>query len=152
MTEEATSGCSIARSLEVVGDRWTLLILRDLFTGMHRFEEFRTHLGIARNILSSRLNRLVQEEITERRRYQTSPDRSEYWLTAKGRALQPVIMALMAWGDDYLAGPDGPPVVLLHRTCGYPTRPGETCSHCGGELRPRNLAALPRGEGSVLTG
>src|SRR5215218_10310435 len=95
--------CSIARALEVVGERWTLLILRDLALGSTRFDQLQESLGIATNVLSSRLERLGAEELVERRRYQERPERHEYLLTEKGRALTPALIALMKWGDRYYA-------------------------------------------------
>src|SRR5882762_4085093 len=109
--------CSVARALETVGDRWTMLIVRDVMLGFRRFDDFQRHLGIARNTLTDRLSRLVEEGILERRRYQERPERHEYRLTRKGIDLWPVVVSLLKWGDRYLA-PDGPPRVLRHRDCG----------------------------------
>src|SRR5215207_10126911 len=105
--------CSVARTLDVVGERWTLLILRDAFNGVRRFEDFQQSLGIARNILTDRLQTLAAQGVLERRRYQEHPERFEYRLTDKGRDLFPVLVALLHWGDAWYA-PDGPPRVLLH--------------------------------------
>ena len=114
--------CSIARSLELVGERWTLLILRDLFLGHRRFEALQSRLGIARNVLAARLEKLVAAGIVERRRYSERPLRHEYRLTAKGRDLWPVLVALMQWGDRH-AAPAGPPVLLAHDgSAASPTR------------------------------
>src|SRR5919197_5982231 len=110
--------CSVARTLEVVGERWTILILRDALIGVRRFDQFLNRLGIARNVLTDRLNRLVDNGILERVAYQERPLRHEYHLTRKGRELTPVIVTLMEWGDRYLAGDDGPPVTIEHRDCG----------------------------------
>ena len=95
--------CSIARALEIVGERWTLLIVRDCFLGLRRFEEFQQSLGVARNVLTSRLNRLVEEGILERVRYSERPARYEYRLTSKGRDLQIALAGLRQWGDRYLS-------------------------------------------------
>jgi DNA-binding HxlR family transcriptional regulator len=95
--------CSIARSLEIVGERWTLLIVRDCFLGLRRFEEFQQSLGVARNVLTDRLNRLVEEGILERVRYSERPERYEYRLTTKGRDLQIALAGLRQWGDRYLS-------------------------------------------------
>jgi DNA-binding HxlR family transcriptional regulator len=95
--------CSIARSLEVIGDRWTLLIVRDLVLGLSRFDEFLESLGVASNVLTERLNRLVDEGIAERVRYNERPERFEYRLTAKGRELGLVLLALMQWGDRHIS-------------------------------------------------
>ncbi|TML52201.1 MAG: helix-turn-helix transcriptional regulator [Actinobacteria bacterium] len=106
--------CSIARSLELVGDRWTLLIVRDLILGLSRFDEFVESLGIASNVLTDRLNRLVEEEIAERIPYSERPDRFEYRLTAKGRELGPVLLALMQWGDRHVS--KKPPRIARRRS------------------------------------
>jgi DNA-binding HxlR family transcriptional regulator len=106
--------CSIARALEVVGERWTLLIVRDAFLGLRRFDEFQESLGIARNVLTDRLNRLVEEGILERVRYSERPERHEYRLTAKGRELNIALTALRQWGDTYLS--EKPPRLLRRKT------------------------------------
>jgi DNA-binding HxlR family transcriptional regulator len=106
--------CSIARSLELIGDRWTLLIVRDLVLGLRRFDEFLASLGIASNVLTDRLNRLVEEEVVERVRYSKRPERFEYQLTAKGRELGPVLLALMQWGDRHIS--DKPPRIARRRS------------------------------------
>jgi DNA-binding HxlR family transcriptional regulator len=106
--------CSIARALEVVGERWTLLIVRDAFLGLHRFDEFRESLGIASNVLTDRLNRLVDEDILERVRYSKRPERYEYRLTTKGRDLSVALAGLRQWGDTYLS--KQPPVALRRRS------------------------------------
>jgi DNA-binding HxlR family transcriptional regulator len=106
--------CSIARALEVVGERWTLLIIRDAFLGLSRFDQFQESLGIARNVLTDRLNRLVEEGILERVRYSERPERYEYRLTTKGRDLQIALAGLRQWGDAYLS--DKPPRLLRRRS------------------------------------
>src|SRR3954463_8086860 len=103
--------CSVARTLEIVGERWTLLIVRDAFFGVRRFDDFQRSLGIARNVLQGRLERLVEEGILERVRYQERPERFEYRLTEKGLDLWPVVVSLLAWGDRH-AAPDGPAMIL----------------------------------------
>lgn len=135
--------CSVAQTLEQVGEWWTLLIVRDLFRfkDLHRFEEIQADLGIARNILSDRLNRLVESGIVEKRRYQERPERFEYHLTQKGIDLMPVIVTLMAWGDKYGEWDAGPPVVLHHRDCDHDTHAVIACAHCGDPLTPHNLRA-----------
>jgi DNA-binding HxlR family transcriptional regulator len=137
--------CSIAQTLEQVGEWWTLLIVRDLFRfkDLHRFEEIQADLGIARNILSDRLSRLVAGGIVEKRRYQERPERFEYHLTPKGVDLMPVILTLMAWGDKYGGWDDGPPVVLHHKACDHDTHAIVACAHCGEELDPRSLRSRP---------
>ena len=128
-----TQNCSVARALEVVGERWSLLIVRDLMLGYRRFDELHERLGIARNVLASRLDLLVEEGVLERRLYQERPPRHEYHLTAKGRDLWPVIIALSSWGDRYLQ--DGaPPVVIEHRDCGGRINDRRICERCGAEL------------------
>jgi DNA-binding HxlR family transcriptional regulator len=109
---EGQEHCGVARSLEIVGERWTLLIVRDAFLGMRRFEEFQDDLGIARNVLTDRLNRLVDEEIFERVLYNERPERYEYKLTKKGRDLSLALTALRQWGDEYLTEK---PVRVLRR-------------------------------------
>lgn len=126
--------CSIARAVEVVGQRWTPLVLRDLFAGMTRFEDIRRDLGIASNILAARLDELERHGVVERRRYQSAPPRYEYVLTDKGRDLYPVIATLVAWGDKWLAGEDGPPALIVHTECGHATTAKTVCAECGGEL------------------
>ncbi len=111
-----TQNCSVARALEVVGERWSLLLVRDLMLGFHRFDELQERLGIARNVLASRLERLTDEGVVERHLYQEHPPRHEYRLTEKGLDLWPVIVGLLSWGDRSLV--DEPPVVLEHRGCG----------------------------------
>lgn len=123
--------CSIARALEVVGERWTLLVLRDVFLGVHRFDELVASLGVTRTVLTHRLRKLVDEGVLERHRYQERPDRYAYRLTDKGRALLPVLAALLHWGDAYYAGPDGPPRLLLHRGCGGELVDAQHCRRCG---------------------
>ncbi|MFD7657009.1 winged helix-turn-helix transcriptional regulator [Actinosynnema sp. NPDC059797] len=126
--------CSIARSLEVVGERWTLLIVRDAFHGVTRFDGFLNCLPIARNVLSDRLNGLVDHGVMERVLYQDRPPRHEYRLTAKGRRLAPVLMALMEWGDHYLAGEAGPPSVAEHNDCGGRVDVRLVCACCGQDV------------------
>lgn len=128
--EYPEQNCSIARTLEIVGERWTLLILREAFVGTTRFDGFRERLGIARNILQSRLTLLVGEGLFERRLYQDRPPRFEYVLTPAGADLLPVMLALQAWGDRHRA-PGGPPTLILHRGCGGAVTPVLACEACG---------------------
>jgi DNA-binding HxlR family transcriptional regulator len=130
--------CSIARTLEVVGDRWTLLIVRDALRGIRRFEDFRTRLGIAHNVLTDRLTRLTEAGIAERCQYQTHPDRYEYVLTKQGLDLWPVIMSLLLYGDRYHA-PDGPPLLTTHRDCGGRLTARFVCGTCGSSLGPGDV-------------
>jgi DNA-binding HxlR family transcriptional regulator len=131
--------CSIARTVAVLGERWTLVILREAFNGRRRFEDIQRDLGIARNILADRLQTLVEEGVLERRPYQERPQRFEYRLTDKGRDLYPVLIALMQWGDRYTAGDAGPPVELVHQTCGHVMHPQLVCDHCGEPVDPREV-------------
>lgn len=135
--------CSIARTVAVLGERWTLVILREAFQRHRRFEDMQRRLGVARNILADRLQRLVDEGILERRPYQERPPRYEYRLTRKGRDLYPVLVSLMQWGDRYNSGEAGPPMLLVHETCGQETHPQLTCSHCGEAIDPREVRPQP---------
>ena len=134
--------CAIARSMAVLGERWTLVILREAFMRARRFEDFQSRTGIARNILTDRLKTLVDHEILERRPYAEHPGRTlyEYRLTDKGLDLYPVLLSLMHWGNRY-GGFDAPPLVLEHRGCGHQTTPSLVCSECGEPLRAREVLA-----------
>jgi DNA-binding HxlR family transcriptional regulator len=135
--------CSIANALEVVGERWTLLIVRDVMAGNRRFGELQKGLGIARNVLAARLQRLVEEDILERRPYQESPPRHEYFLTEKGLDLWPSLVALLGWGDRHSDYPDGPPLQILHKECGGPVSDRGICESCGKVLQAREARAVP---------
>jgi DNA-binding HxlR family transcriptional regulator len=135
--------CSIAGALEVVGERWSLLIVRDVLLGVRRFDELRADLGIARNVLQSRLRRLTELGVLERVPYQERPLRHEYVLTEKGLDLWPTIVSLMQWGDRYTAPQGGPAVVLEHRGCGGAVDEHRTCASCGERLSVRDVRALP---------
>jgi DNA-binding HxlR family transcriptional regulator len=143
----ANQNCSIASALELVGERWTLLIVRDAFLGTRRFDDFQSNLGVARNILQARLQRLVDEGVLRRVRYQERPERFEYRLTRKGVDLWPVLVALMKWGDKYEA-PNGPPVVLRHIGCGGELDDRRICGACG-ELVEANEARPELGPGAL---
>ena len=130
--------CSISRPLAVLGERWTLLVIKEAFLGVKRFEDMQRDLGVARNVLADRLQKLVGEGILERRRYEDRPPRFEYKLTAKGRDLYPVLVSIMRWGDRYTAE-SGAPVRLIHEKCGHEAEPRLTCSHCGEEIDPREM-------------
>jgi DNA-binding HxlR family transcriptional regulator len=134
--------CSIARALERLGERWTLLVLREAFTGARRFDEFAERLDIARNVLTARLALLVEEGVLERVRYQERPERFEYRLTEKGLDLFPVLISLMQWGDRWYA-PDGPPRVLRHRDCGGVVGARLTCERCGAPVTARDVRLEP---------
>lgn len=123
--------CSIARALEIIGDRWTLLVLRDLFVGVTRFDDIRRDLGIATNVLTERLALLTDHGVVERREYQAHPPRHDYLLTEKGRDLFPVLAALVGWGDRWEADDTGPPALLVHDRCGQVSTPVTRCACCG---------------------
>jgi DNA-binding HxlR family transcriptional regulator len=135
--------CSVAKSLEVIGERWSLLIVREVMHGRRRFSQLQGSLGVARNVLSARLGRLIEEGILERRAYQESPPRYEYFLTEKGLDLWPALIALQGWGDRHSAGPEGPPMMLLHKGCGGRVTDRGICSECGEVLHARDARAVP---------
>jgi DNA-binding HxlR family transcriptional regulator len=135
--------CSIARTLEVLGERWTLLIVRDALLGLRRFDDFQRSLGVARNVLTDRLNRLVETGVMERVPYQQRPPRHEYQLTAMGRELAVPLTGLMHWGDRHLAGPDGPPRLTRHHGCGGALRAELVCETCGEAVAPARVQVLP---------
>jgi DNA-binding HxlR family transcriptional regulator len=135
--------CSIAKSLEVVGERWSLLIVRDVMNGNRRFGGIQRSLGVARNVLSARLQRLVDEGILERRPYQEGPTRYEYFLTEKGLDLWPALIALLHWGDRYSAGPEGPPMLVVHKDCGGEVSERGICERCGELLTAHDARAMP---------
>jgi DNA-binding HxlR family transcriptional regulator len=141
--------CSVARTLEIVGERWTFLVLREAFMGVRRFEEFQRNTGVARNILSARLRTLVEHGILQRRHYQDRPPRFEYRLTEEGLDLYPALVALMQWGDRHAAHPAGPPVVLEHKGCGEDSTPFQVCSVCGEPIDARAMRAKP-GPGAIF--
>ena len=151
-TSFAGMHCSIARSLEVMGDWWTPLIVRDLHLGLARFDELATDLGISRNLLTSRLAALVDRGLVERRRYSERPPRDTYHLTAAGRDLVPVLAALTAWGDKWVAPKQGPPLRLQHRSCGAFFTPTVSCSACGEPLAADALVAHPGPGGRAAAG
>lgn len=141
--------CSIQRALGIVGDTWTILILRDAFRGVRRFEDFRRDLGIAKPVLANRLKKLVDAGVMVRRRYCEHPPRDEYRLTRKGMDLSPALVALMRWGDHYLAD-DKPPVVLVHEACGKELDLTYVCWDCNETFTPRDIASRP-GPGQAAT-
>jgi DNA-binding HxlR family transcriptional regulator len=134
--------CSVAHSLEVIGEWWTPLILRDAFMGVKRFGDFQERLGIARNVLAARLDRLVEHGVLKKVPYQDRPVRYDYKLTEKGRDLWLVIAALREWGDKW-ESPDGAPVEVVHATCGHVVHIVPTCEACGEALSPFEMKARP---------
>ena len=133
--------CSVARAVDILGDWWTPLVLREAYYGVRRFDDFQNSLGIGRNILTQRLNRLVDEGLLVRRPYQEKPLRNEYVLTDKGRDFFPVIAAMVHWGDQWLAGEAGPPITLHHTTCDHDTHAEVVCAHCKEPLELANTTA-----------
>ncbi|HEY4428907.1 MAG TPA: helix-turn-helix domain-containing protein [Solirubrobacteraceae bacterium] len=142
---------SVGRALTLVGERWTMLILREAFFGVRRYGRLARNLGIPRPTLSLRLRKLVDAGLLDRVPYSTEPERHEYRLTQSGRDLFPAVIALMRWADAHLAGPDGPPIVLHHETCGHRTHPHVTCDVCGEEINTRNVRP-ERGPGFIGKG
>jgi DNA-binding HxlR family transcriptional regulator len=131
--------CSVARALEVLGERWTLLVVRDALGGLSRFDEFQQSLGVARNVLADRLRRLVEAGVLQRVQYSQRPERYRYQLTDMGRELAIPIISLMHWGDRHLAGPAGPPRLTRHRTCGGHLRAHLVCDECQQTVPPSDM-------------
>ena len=135
--------CTIARTLSVIGDRWTLLILRDVFLGTRRFDDFHASLGISRHRLADRLAKLVKHGVLRRQRYESRPPRYEYRLTEKGIDLYGVIVSIAGWGDRHMVGRKGPPVERVHRVCGHVATLQLSCEHCGAPVTARDMTARP---------
>jgi len=133
--------CSVARALSIVGERWTLLIIRDAFKGTRRFDDFQRTLGVTRHRLAERLQKLTHEGVLTRIPYQDRPTRYEYRLTRKGLALYPVLVTLSVWADEWMDDGTGPPLTLWHSRCGKETTPVLTCSECDDPLRPEEVSA-----------
>ena len=144
--------CSLARALDVVGDWWSPLVLRDLHLGLDRFEDLVRDLGISRNLLSARLDALVAGGVVRRERYSERPPRDRYLLTEAGRELVPVLLALTAWGDRWAGGEDGPPLHVEHRGCGQRCTPEVRCSACGEPLGAEDVDLLPGPGGRAAPG
>lgn len=138
-TQIGDSRCSIARALSVVGDRWTLLLLREAFLGAKRFEDFHHHTGAARHIVGERLGHLVDHGVLERVKYNDRPARFEYALTAKGDDLYPVIVSLLAWGDRWMIDDLRPSLTLVHEGCGNAVTPELRCPRCSDPIQPRDV-------------
>jgi DNA-binding HxlR family transcriptional regulator len=143
VSEFPREACSVASTLSVIGERWTMHVLRECFMGVRRFEDFRRNIGVARNILSDRLNTLVAEGILRRELYSEHPPRYEYRLTRKGIDLYGILVELMKWGDRWSPSADGPAVVLRHKGCGAVIEPEHACPHCRETLHAWDLEALP---------
>ena len=135
--------CSLARAMAVVGDRWTLLVLREAFLRIRRFDEFQERLGIARRVLTERLKHLVEHGVLEKVAYSDTPVRYEYRLTEKGLALYPVLISLVHWGDAHYAGRRGAPLLHRHTACGHDFRSVLACSECGEAVDPRDVEPHP---------
>lgn len=135
--------CSIARSSAIVGDPWVLLILREAFFGHRRFSDFVEFTGAQPSVISDRLKRLVDAGVLESSQYQEHPPRNEYTLTPMGRDLQPVLMHLTKWGDTYLDGGQGAPVVNTHTECDHDADPKLVCGHCDAPLTHTNVRSSP---------
>ncbi|MFJ9780400.1 winged helix-turn-helix transcriptional regulator [Amycolatopsis sp. NPDC101161] len=138
--------CSIARTMDLLGDWWTPLVLRDAFYGVRRFDEFQQALGIARNTLADRLKRLVEEGLLEKVAYQSEPVRYDYVLTEKGRDFYPVLLAMTRWGDKWLAAEAGPPITVHHLACGHDTHAEIVCAECREPMTPDDTR-MRRGPG-----
>ena len=134
--------CSVAQCLEVVGEWWSMLLIRDCFLGVRRFDEFQERLGISRNVLTQRLSKLVAAGVLEKQAYQDNPVRYEYVLTDKGRDLWPVLTSMRQWGDVH-AAPQGPPVRVIHRGCGHAARLELHCADCGERVSYRDVRVEP---------
>lgn len=135
--------CSIARTLAILGGRWTLLVMREVLLGRRRFADIRRHIGAAPNILSDRLQMLVDHGLLERRRYSDHPESFEYLPTRKGRDVSRILIAMLEWGDEHAAPAGGPPRVLVHRSCGHDAHPEVRCTHCGDVIEPGDLSVRP---------
>ena len=142
VADAADDRCSIAASLGIVGDRWTILILRDAFRGLRRFDEFRRDLDIPRAVLADRLRRLVDAGVMTKREYQDRPVRHEYRLTRMGIELSPILVALMQWGDRWLSE-DGAPTLLVHEPCGTEVDLGFHCWTCERSFPPTEISSRP---------
>ena len=138
----ANMDCSVAQCLEVIGEWWSMLIVRDAFMGVTRFEDFQRRLGISRNILQQRLATLVDAGVLVRVPYSEHPPRDDYRLTDKGRDLWPVLTAMRQWGDTH-AAPSGPPVQILHKACGTVAEPELVCGSFGEHVGARDFKAVP---------
>jgi DNA-binding HxlR family transcriptional regulator len=151
-----TMTCSVARTLSVVGDRWTMLIIRDVFLGIRRFDAIQQDLELTPHRLSDRLRKLVRDGILRRIAYQKRPPRFEYRLTEKGLDLYPLMATMTEWGDRWMAGRAGVPVELVHRPCGHTIKPKLICPSCELKIDAREMSARPgpalKGRGMSVPG
>lgn len=148
-TDFSQMACSIARTIAVIGEPWSPLVLRDIWVGMHRFDEIQAELRVSRKVLTERLNHLVDQGVLERRPYDRRP-RYEYHLTQKGAELVDLLMIMAGWGDRWLAGEAGPPVLYRHHACGRISHVDLHCSECGERMFAADIDLLP-GPGSPAT-
>jgi DNA-binding HxlR family transcriptional regulator len=144
--------CSIARTVNILGEWWTPLILRDLLAGISQFDELQRDLGISTNVLTDRLSSLVEHGVVEREPYGPHPNRFAYRLTAKGEEVLPIVLALMAWGDKWTTDRSGAPTTLVHTTCGHPTTAVPHCAECGERLRREDIVLHAGPGGRVASG
>jgi DNA-binding HxlR family transcriptional regulator len=142
-TSFSDMACSLARSLDVAGEWWTPLVIRDIWLGRHRFDHIQRNLELSRKLLADRLDTLVREGVVERRLYQERPPRYEYHLTDKGRELVEVLLVLISWGDRWTAGRAGPPMLMRHESCGQLVGAEVTCSACGERLHAHDTRLEP---------
>ncbi len=147
-TDFGEMACSIARTMDVIGEPWSPLVLRNVFIGITRFDQLQRSLGISRKVLAERLKWLTDNEVLERRQYSDRPPRHEYVLTARGQELVEVLMVMVRWGDRWLAGEAGPPVLYRHQACGQISHVELTCSQCGEPMHATGIDVLP-GPGSA---
>lgn len=151
-TSFADMQCSLARGLDRMGDWWSPLIIRDLYAGVVRFDELVEDLGISRNLLTRRLDALVKRKLVVRRAYQRCPPRYEYTLSAAGKDLVPVILALTGWGDRWVQPKEGAPIEFVHRSCGKKFAARITCSACGGAITADNVQVVAGPGGAARRG
>ena len=141
-TQLSDMPCSIARTLDIIGDRWTPLVLRDVALGVSRFDALQRDLGISRKVLTQRLQALVEHDVITRSPYQDNPPRHDYELTEKGKDLAMVLVAIQTFGDKWSFGEAGPPLLWRHLSCGQISTPVTCCDHCGERVRPGDAVPL----------
>jgi DNA-binding HxlR family transcriptional regulator len=151
-TSFAEMRCSLARGLDLIGDWWSPLIIRDLFLNVARFDELVEDLGISRNLLTRRLKSLAENGVIERTMYQQRPPRYEYRLTEAGRDLVPAILALTAWGDRWARPKEGSPILFVHKTCGHQFQPQVSCSACGETVSADTVTPIAGPGGAAAPG